>query len=219
MSPNGLTLPVMGLMGRAVKNNTGGSAQLVKKAELVVVRENLPAEFVALEEWSSDNWASSDVENVTLKQAASVARVNVAQSPAQQLKSNGLAPTTAVTTMIAKETGTLKEDVIKPDVEPPELPGWWQGLQSVVLVPLMMVGWYLVVVWASDRSALNNPDVGWLLFGSMLALVVLAMVAIAVVLWGGLGWLTTRATLWAYRGRWRRLSERTADTAGGGTDR
>lgn len=206
-------------MERAVKNNTGGSAQPVKKAERAVAREHLPAEFLALDEWNSDNRASSDVENVTLKPDASIALVNVAQSPAQQLTSRGLTPTTAVTTMIAKQTGTLKEDVIKPDLEPPELPGWWHGLQSVVLVPLMMVGWYLVVVWASDRSTLNNPDVGWLLFGSMLALVVLAMVAIAVVLWGGLGWLTTRATLWAYRGRWRRLSERTADTAGGGTDR
>jgi hypothetical protein len=91
---------------------------------------------------------------------------------------------------------------VKFDDGPPDLPGWWKGLESVVLMLVMILGWSYLF----DRMpsfALGNTPVGWALAAVLLAASVLAMAAIAFAVFGGLGALMTRASLWVYRSRWR----------------
>jgi hypothetical protein len=74
---------------------------------------------------------------------------------------------------------------VKFDDGPPDLPGWWKGLESVVLMLVMILGWSYLF----DRMpsfALGNTPVGWALAAVLLAASVLAMAAIAFAVFGGL---------------------------------
>lgn len=109
--------------------------------------------------------------------------------------------------------------VVNSDDGPPDLPGWWKGLVSVVLMLVTI----LTMSFIFERmpsfggdTPVHGPGatiVGWLLFLVMLVAFLLGMAAIFFAVFGGLGTLMTRASLWVYRSRWRGQASARAEVA------
>ena len=91
---------------------------------------------------------------------------------------------------------------LQPDDRPPELPGWWIGLQSIMLMLVLI----LTLLFIFDRLptfTLGDTPVGWLLLVVWIVVFLLGIVAIFFAVFGGLGTLASEAALWVYRSRWR----------------
>lgn len=101
---------------------------------------------------------------------------------------------------------------LQPDDGPPDLPGWWIGLQSIMLMLVLI----LTMVFTFDRLppfTLGNTPVGWLLLVVWIVVFLLGMVGIFLAVFGGLGSLVLEASLWVYRSRWRGQAATRAEVA------
>ena len=102
--------------------------------------------------------------------------------------------------------------IVPPDEGPPDLPGWWIGLQSIVLMLVLI----FTMVFIFDRLptfTLGDTPVGWLLLVMWIVVLLLGMVGIFFAVFGGLGSLVSEASLWVYRSRWRGQAATRAEVA------
>jgi len=108
---------------------------------------------------------------------------------------------------------------VNSDDGPPDLPGWWTGLVSVVLMLVTILTMSFIfnrMPSFGGDTPVHGPGatiVGWLLFLVMLVAFLLGMAAIFFAVFGGLGTLMTRASLWVYRSRWRGQAAARAEVA------